>query len=140
MRFRPEQHLRRQNDIRAVRELGVRSDWRLFTLWVYQRPDQPSQRVGDNARHQVGSQARVGVVASIAAVGNAVQRARAKRRLREVFRAQQQLVPAGVDLLLVARTAINKCSFGELEQRFAAAVARIKGSASALGTTRATND
>jgi ribonuclease P protein component len=116
MRFRPEQHLRRQNDIRAVRELGVRSDWRLFTLWCY-FPAAPA------VPHPT---ARVGVVASIAAVGNAVQRARAKRRLREVFRLKQHLVPAGCDLLLVSRTAINKCSFLELEQRFVAAVGRIR--------------
>ena len=137
MRFRPEQHLRRQNDIRAVRELGARSDWRFFTLWCYQRP----------ANAAVGTQSRTAVVASIAAVGGAIDRNRAKRRLREVFRQHQQEIPAGFDLLLIARTAIKRSSFAELEQRFLAAVKWIKpaapagapGAASALGTTRSTS-
>jgi ribonuclease P protein component len=138
MRFRPEQHLRRQNDIRAVRELGSRSDWRLFTLWCYQRPI-------DSA---VGTHSRTAVVASIAAIGAAVERNRAKRRLREVFRKHQEAIPAGYDLLLIARTAIKKCSLVELEQRFLSAVKWIKpsaapapvaGSASASGTTSATS-
>jgi ribonuclease P protein component len=116
MRFRPEQHLRRQNDIRAVRELGARSDWRLFTLWCYQRP----------AEAVVGTHARTAVIASIAAVGPAVDRNRAKRRLREVFRKYHQEIPPGYDLLLIARTAIKKCSMPELEQRFQAAVKWIR--------------
>jgi ribonuclease P protein component len=116
MRFRPEQHLRRQNDIRAVRERGARSDWRLFTLWCYQRPV-------DSA---VGTHSRTAVVASIAAIGAAVERNRAKRRLREVFRKHQQEIPPGYDLLLIARTAIKRCSLVELEQRFLAAAKWIK--------------
>jgi len=134
MRFRPEQHLRRQNDIRAVRELGTRSDWRLFTLWCYQRP----------AESVVGTHSRTAVVASIAAVGAAVERNRAKRRLREVFRHHQQAIPPGYDLLLIARTAIKRCSMPELEQRFLAAVKWIKPSpvapaSGALGATRPTS-
>jgi ribonuclease P protein component len=121
MRFRPEQHLRRQNDIRAVREFGARSDWRLFTLWCYQRPV-------DSA---VGTHSRTAVVASIAAIGAAVERNRAKRRLREVFRKHQQAIPPGFDLLLIARTAIKRCSLVELEQRFLAAVKWIKPVAAA---------
>ncbi len=62
--------------------------------------------------------ARVGVVASRSAIGNAVQRARAKRRLREVFRSQQQSVPAGYDLLLVARSSLNRLEYQEIERRF----------------------
>jgi ribonuclease P protein component len=37
MRFRPEQHLRRQGDFRAVRELGRRVDCGAFTLWWHYR-------------------------------------------------------------------------------------------------------
>ena len=126
MRFRPEQHLRRQNDIRAVRELGARSDWRFFTLWCYQRP----------ANAAVGTHSRTAVVASIAAVGGAVDRNRAKRRLREVFRKHQQEIPAGFDLLLIARTAIKRSSFAELEQRFLAAVKWIAGAKAAATANR----
>jgi len=118
MRFRAEQHLRRPSEIRAVREEGRRVDCRAFTLW-WKRREAP-----------VGAP-RVCVIASGAAVGRAVQRNRAKRRLREVFRAQQQRVPAACDLLLIARAAANAWPLGELEKKFAEACARIEPSAPA---------
>jgi len=62
---------------------------------------------------------RVGVVASRAAVGNAVQRNRAKRRLRALFRLHQQTLPPSGDLLLVARHLLNRLSWATLETRFA---------------------
>lgn len=108
MRFRPEQHLRRPGDFRAVREQGRRIDCGAFTVWFFRRPA-PASPAG---------LARVGVVASIAAVGAAVQRNRAKRRLRAVFRSHQALVPAGSDLLLVARAAVNRLDYPALEQKF----------------------
>jgi ribonuclease P protein component len=120
MRFRPEQHLRRQSDIRAVREQGRRVDCRAFTLW-WKRRESPAAGNLDNTNIP----ARVCVVASSAAVGAAVQRNRAKRRLREIFRHQQHLVPAGCDLMLVARAAVTSQPLAELEQKFSEACGRI---------------
>lgn len=121
MRFRAEQHLRREREIRAVREQGRRFDCRAFTVWWTARAtDAPS---ADPAPEQ--PPARVCVIASRAAVGNAVQRNRAKRRLREVFRHQQHRVPAGCDLLLIARAAATQLPLSDLESRFADACARI---------------
>ena len=105
MRFRPEQHLRRQSDFRAIRERGRRLQCGAFTLWCL--PREPTTVVR-----------RVGVVASTSAVGPAVQRNRAKRRLREVFRHHQDAVPAGCDLLLVARNSLNRLAYAEIEQKF----------------------
>ena len=96
MRFRAEQHLRRQGDIRAVREQGRRLECRAFTLW-YKRRETPVSGGGPGAR--------ICVIASTAAVGAATRRNRARRRLREVFRQHQDAVPAGCDLLLIARAA-----------------------------------
>jgi ribonuclease P protein component len=109
MRFRAEQRLRRQNDFRAVRERGRRCDCGAFTFWWHLR---------ETVRETTPPVARLGVTASIAAVGPAVQRNRAKRRLREIFRRHQDLVPAGCDLLLVARAALNRLAYVELEQKF----------------------
>lgn len=109
MRFRPEQHLRRPGDFRTLREQGRRVDCGAFTLWW---------RVRDEA---AATPTRVGFVASTAQVGNAVARARAKRRLREVYRQQQAQVPAGLDLMFVARAATNRWAFPELGAKFAAA-------------------
>jgi ribonuclease P protein component len=109
MRFRPEQHLRRPGEFRAVREQGRRIDCGAFTLWFLRPPLESAS----------AHRPRIGVVASIAAVGPAVQRNRAKRRLRAIFRRHQELVPAGADLLLVARAAVNRLNYAALEQTFA---------------------
>ena len=111
MRFRAEQHLRRQNDIRAVREEGHRIECRAFTVWWRKR--QPAPAAVPN--HTLP---RVCVIASTKAVGIAVRRNRAKRRLREVFRHQQHQVPAACDLLLIARSAATDWPLPELEKKF----------------------
>lgn len=119
MRFRPEQHLRRQTDIRAVREQGRRVDCRAFTIWWKRRdPAGPGTRPPRPTP-------RVCVIASTAAVGNAVRRNRAKRRLREVFRDQQHLVPQDCDLLLIARAAATTAGLPDLQKRFGEACAQI---------------
>ena len=105
MRLRAGQRLRRNNDFRAVREQGRRLDGGAFLLTWRVRPEATAF-------------ARVGVVASRAAVGGAVERNRAKRRLRALYRKHQPLVPAGHDLVLTARGSILRLEFPVLEQRF----------------------
>jgi ribonuclease P protein component len=117
MRFRPEQHLRRPGDFRTLREQGRRIDCGAFTLWW---------RVREPA---AATPTRVGFVASSAQVGGAVARARAKRRLRETFRLHQALVPPGLDLMLVARTAVNRWAFPELGEKFSAACQKLSAAA-----------
>ena len=116
MRFRTEQHLRRQRDFRAIREHGRRINCGAFTLWCLRRelPPEDSVKV-DSSSLEVK---RLGVVASTAAVGHAVLRNRAKRRLRDIFRRNQQVVPPGCDLLLSARTAATHWPIAELEGKF----------------------
>ncbi len=60
-----------------------------FALLIYARAPQPSGP-------------RLGVVAS-RRIGNAVARARAKRLVREAFRATRDLWPEDVDLVVIAR-------------------------------------
>lgn len=126
MRFRPEQHLRRQSDIRGVREQGRRLDCQAFTLWWKERaaPTPAATPPGHGP-----TQPRVCVIASTAAVGGAVLRNRAKRRLRAVFREHQAAVPAHCDLLLVARAAATLWPMTELENKFTAACRKIPPSA-----------
>ena len=130
MRFRPEQHLRRQRDIRAVREQGRRVECRAFTLWWKPR----AIALADASAPIVPGKSaapRVCVIASTNAVGHAVLRNRAKRRLREVFRHQQQHVPAGCDLLLIARAASITWPMAELQKKFTEACATIAPAAPA---------
>ena len=116
MRFRTEQHLRRQRDFRAVREHGRRINCGAFTF-AYLKRDSLSEFSSHPAEVKPELK-RLGVVASTAAVGHAVLRNRAKRRLREVFRRNQQVVPSGFDLLLTARNAVTTWPFTELEKKF----------------------
>jgi ribonuclease P protein component len=112
MRFRAEQHLRRPPEIRAVREQGRRIECRAFTLWWKRRATPPV----------VG---RVCVIASRSAVGSAVRRNRAKRRLREVFRHHQQQLPPDCDILLIARANAITWPLPELKKKFSEACAQI---------------
>ncbi len=88
-----------------------------FTLWWLARP------VDASTESPAGP--RVCVVASIAAVGKAVLRTRAKRRLRELFRIHQERIPAGLDLMLIAKSGCVKFEFKELERRFLQACSRL---------------
>jgi ribonuclease P protein component len=123
MRFRPDQHLRRQSDFRAVREHGRRINCGAFIVsWLRREP-----ALGDSIK-VVPTKAgvkRLGVVASTASVGHAVLRNRAKRRLREIFRRNQDLVPGGCDMLLTARTAATIWPIAELETKFVEACRQI---------------
>jgi ribonuclease P protein component len=113
MRLRPAQHLRRQSDIRAVREHGDRVDCRAFTVWWMPRDAGPALP-------------RACFVASTQAVGGATLRNRAKRRMREIFRTKQQLLPPSCDLLLVARRSVNDWPYARLESSFAEACGRMR--------------
>ena len=128
MRFRAEQHLNRPGDIRAVREKGQRLECRAFTLWWKRReaaPDAATAVRRPAALRSAPTGPRVCVIASTAAVGNAVRRNHAKRRLREIFRHQQAVVPVDCDLLLIARRSVAEFPMPELEARFAEACRRI---------------
>jgi ribonuclease P protein component len=131
MRFRPEQHLRRQSDFRAIREQGRRINCGAFTLWCLPRQASPSpaaDSVNSPSRPHLSVDAplrRLGVVASTAAVGHAVLRNRAKRRLRDIFRRHQEDVPAGCDILLSARANAVEVPMVELEQKFVDACRKV---------------
>jgi ribonuclease P protein component len=142
MRFRPEQHLRRQSDFRAVRERGRRINCGAFTFSCVRREPVvvaaaeiaggvKSSAVSRSALPTDPKTPRVGLVASTSAVGHAVLRNRAKRRLRDIFRRHQAMVPAGCDLLLTARTAVTVWSMAELEQKFLEACRQAAPSVSA---------
>ncbi len=112
MRFRAESHLRRPADFAQVRAHGRRYHCGGFVLWIAPRP------APDEGGRPIAAGPRVGFVASRAAVGNAVMRNRAKRRLREVFRHHQALIPDGFDLIMTGRRSLNRLEYAQIERDF----------------------
>jgi ribonuclease P protein component len=125
MRFRPEQHLRRPAEFEHVRAQGRRYDAGAFVVFYAERPKKPAPggeaggevAEGEKAAAEAGL-VRAGFVASRAAVGNAVQRARAKRRLREQFRLHQERLMGGHDFIFQARRTLNRLEPAALAERF----------------------
>lgn len=138
MRFRADLHLRRASDFNHVRTQGRRFDCGAFVLYYAPRAPAPklaaasapaaeatttpgcvgASEANESVAVAPAPTARAGFVASRSAVGNAVARTRAKRRLRERFRAHQLAFPAGMDLVFVARRSLNGLEPTALDQRF----------------------
>lgn len=74
-------------------------------------------------RRGKGAALRVGVVAG-RKVGLAVHRARAKRRLREIYRRSRHQLRGDWDVVLVARRNIRAAQWSELEAEWKQLVAR----------------
>jgi len=68
---------------------------------------------------------RLGIVAS-RKTGGAVQRNRAKRLLREVFRKNAGAFPPRVDVVVIVRPGTNDLSYGELEAEVLAVMPLIR--------------
>lgn len=88
--LRPRQRLTHSSLFRETYAQGVRFVGKTMVLWLRSSDD---------------TAMRLGVVAS-RKVGNAVKRARARRRLREAFRRNRHLLSGPHDVVLVARRAL----------------------------------
>jgi ribonuclease P protein component len=112
--------LKRQSDFAKARALGQR--------WV------SGCLIANVRRRGEGGASRVGVVTS-KKIGNAVQRSRARRLLRETFRLHQHQLEGPVDVVLVARLSIVKKKLTEVERDFLRALrqARVLGTPAGLG-------
>jgi ribonuclease P protein component len=93
------ERLKRRTDFRAAAN-GTRAPGSAFVLQARVRADQGGVRVGFTVSRQVG---------------NAVERNRVRRRLRELVRlARAGCLRAGHDYVLIGRRAALKTSFGEM--------------------------
>jgi ribonuclease P protein component len=64
-----------------------------------------------------GLETRLGITVS-SKVGNAVLRVRIRRRLRELFRKRRGQLPAGLDLVLIARGSAREADYEALSRAF----------------------
>ena len=58
-------------------------------------------------------------------IGNAVMRNRIRRRIREIYRTNEEKFVCGFDMVIVARIRSRYCSYGQLEKEFLDACSRL---------------
>lgn len=101
-RFAPSQHLRSAADFDEVRRLGRRAETGPFTLRLRLRTEGPR---------------RLGIIASRRA-GPSVERNRAKRLIREVFRRNVDALPPSCDVVAIIRAGFVEFPFEEIRERY----------------------
>jgi len=97
-RLRRHQRLTSTADFQATYAQGKSGATRTMVMWLRSGP---------------GASLRLGVVAS-KVIGNAICRARAKRRLREAWRLNRHRFKGEVDVVLVARRSILTAKWGDV--------------------------
>jgi ribonuclease P protein component len=100
--------LRRRAEFTKVFEQGIRLRGRFMTCFAL--------------RNEVGSP-RLGIAAS-QKIGNAVSRNRAKRLVRELFRAHKPLT--GIDIIVIPRREMLDAPWRTIEADYRAALQRIE--------------
>ncbi|MBI2835702.1 MAG: ribonuclease P protein component [Acidobacteria bacterium] len=106
--FRPSQRVTRRSEFQRIQQRGTRLRGRFMTLMVL-----PNGR----------DVARLGIIAT-RKLGGAVDRNRAKRLIREVFR--KAGTPKGFDVVVLARQELLEASLSSLETDYAAALGRYR--------------
>ena len=107
--FGKERRIRKRADFVRVQTHGERATSRHFVLLVDRSPQ---QREGLTAEVS-----RLGVVAT-KKVGDATQRNRIKRLCRECFRQWPDLVPPGIDLVVIAREGADALSLAQVREEW----------------------
>ncbi|HBK78295.1 MAG TPA: ribonuclease P protein component [Nitrospinae bacterium] len=101
-KFQPDMRIRRGPDFKRILSKGAKRQCRHFVLFLLQG---------------VGDQVRMGVIAS-RKFGNAVERNRAKRIIREIFRRNRCRMPAGAEVVVVVRHPMVGAEQKEIEKAF----------------------
>ena len=104
--FRPAEHVRKRADFELIYKTGFKRSGRLMTLFT---------------RERESGAARLGIAAT-RKMGAAVERNRAKRLVRELFRHHK---PAGaLDVVVVPRREMLEAPYARLEAEFLSLLAR----------------
>ena len=100
MRFRPHEHIRRRAEFQLAYTRGLRVHGRLATLFIL-ATEMPVGRLG---------------IAATKRLGGAVERNRAKRLIREVFR-RHKIAP-GFDVVVVPKRELLDASLTAIESEY----------------------
>lgn len=101
-RFRKQARIRRRSEFLRVQEKGQKITADCLLALVL-----------PNA----SGQTRVGLTVSNK-VGNSVVRNKIRRRLRELYRKRQQVLPKGIDLVVIARNSAAQADFAAMTRAF----------------------
>jgi ribonuclease P protein component len=117
------ERLKRRTDFRAIAQGGARAPAKPFVLQALRRDDAGQE--GD----QDGGAIRIGFTVS-RQVGNAVERNRVRRRLREMVRLKPNIpgdktdFAPGHDYVLIGRRFALTCPFGDMKRELDGALRR----------------
>ena len=113
------ERLKRRTDFRAIAETGVRAPAKAFVLQALRR-----QKAEQETEQEEGL-VRVGFTVS-RQVGNAVERNRVRRRLREMVRLKpKEAFTPGYDYVLIGRRNALTCPFSDIARELDGALRRI---------------
>lgn len=115
--------LLRRSDFLRVQEGGVRVTTRHLLILLAPRVD--------------GAETRLGIVAS-RKMGNAVQRNRAKRLVRETFRRHVLLWPSQVDFVVIVRSGVDALSQADVDAEIVGVAPLLRKRAGGKPTERST--
>lgn len=104
--FRPAEHVRKRADFELIYKTGFKRSGRLMTMFTRERETGPS-RLGIAATRKMGA---------------AVERNRAKRLVRELFRHNKPI--AAIDVVVVPRREILDAPYERIEVEFKSLLAR----------------
>ena len=143
-RFPSRSRVRKRVEFLRIQDGGLRVSTPRFVLILSASlaPDSASPRSHtDSDSPHSGAESgwpRLGITAS-RRVGNAVVRSRAKRLIREAFRATRALWPAGIDLVVIVKRATAESKLDSVIAEFVAAKPQIdKRVRTLLGASRGT--
>jgi ribonuclease P protein component len=105
--FSKRERLQRGSEFRRIFDLGRKRVGKLAVLYALAGTPDPAASTAAPAR-------RLGVVTS-RKVGNAVARNRARRLVREVYRRHKHELQPNVELVIIARPAINDRPYADVE-------------------------
>jgi ribonuclease P protein component len=121
------ERLKRRTDFRAIAQAGARAPAKAFVLQALRR-DELGQNDGQEkskASGKTSDRIRIGFTVS-RQVGNAVERNRVRRRLREMVRGKPVSAFApGYDYVLIGRRTALTCPFGDMARELDGALRRI---------------
>jgi ribonuclease P protein component len=108
-RFRGHQHIRQRAEFQQVYDRGRKHQGRFMLVFTLPRDGQQPARLG---------------IAATRKLGKAVERNRAKRLVRELFR--RHPAPPGVDIVVVPRRPLIDASYASLEAEYVATLGRLR--------------